>query len=96
MAAATDTILRALVDDADEATLRVLAERLRPWLAPVSTEPDRWLTADEAAAYLGCGVGRVYALRSAKRIPYERDGSRLLFRRSSLDAWIARGGGIRP
>ena len=28
-------------------------------------------------------------LASARRVPHERDGSRLLFRRSDLDSWVA-------
>ena len=69
----------------------LVAERLEP------TE-DRWMNVDEAAHYLGCPKSRVYALASCKpaRIPFERDGSRLVFKRSELDAWIRAGGGKRP
>jgi excisionase family DNA binding protein len=48
------------------------------------------------AEHLSCGRSRVYALVSAGRIPYRKDGSRLLFRRSELDGWLAGGGGVRP
>jgi excisionase family DNA binding protein len=49
-----------------------------------------------AAEFLACGKDRVYALVSAKRIPHHRDGSRLLFERAELRAWVAAGGGKRP
>jgi len=93
------TLAEALLAELDDAALDLLAERLAPRLAErlrPSSEADGWLNVEQSAAYLGCSPGRIYALRSAERIPYERDGSRLLFRRSALDAWIARGGGIRP
>jgi excisionase family DNA binding protein len=49
-----------------------------------------------AAEHLACPRSRVYALGAARRIPHRRDGSRLLFRRSELDAWLEGGGGLRP
>jgi excisionase family DNA binding protein len=42
-----------------------------------------------------CPKSRIYDLVSARRIPHERDGSRLLFRRSALDGWVTSGGGRR-
>jgi excisionase family DNA binding protein len=62
----------------------------------ISAAYEPWLTADQTAEYLACPKSRVYALVSARRIPHERDGSRLLFRRSELDDWVASGGGKRP
>jgi excisionase family DNA binding protein len=59
-------------------------------------EPEPWIDLKVAAQYLACKPARIYALVSARRIPHEKDGTRLLFRRSELDAWIAQGGGIRP
>jgi len=61
-----------------------------------SREPDPWIGVEQAAAHLGCPTSRVYALSSAKRIPVERDGSRLIFKRSALDAWVRAGGAKRP
>jgi excisionase family DNA binding protein len=64
---------------------------------PPESEP--WIGVDEAAAHLACPKSRIYRLvsrakggRLANPIPHEKDGSRLLFRRSDLDAWVARGG----
>ena len=57
---------------------------------------EAWLGVRDAAGHLACPASRIYALVSAGRIPHHRDGSRLLFRRSELDAWVERGGAIRP
>lgn len=59
-------------------------------------ETDAWLTVAEAADYLRCSTGRVYQLVSARRIPFAKDGSRVLFRRSELDRWVEEGGARCP
>jgi excisionase family DNA binding protein len=59
-------------------------------------QPEPWLGVQEAASHLACPTSRIYALVSARRIPHHRDGSRLLFRRSEVDAWVERGGATRP
>jgi excisionase family DNA binding protein len=64
----------------------LLAER-------IELEPERWIGVEQAAAHLACPKSRIYDLVSARRIPHEREGSRLLFRRSDLDAWVTGGGG---
>src|SRR5262245_60194026 len=67
-----------------------IAERVAERLAERDgrDNDDGWLDVKDAAAYLSCPRSRIYALVSADRIPHERDGSRLLFRRSELDAWL--------
>jgi excisionase family DNA binding protein len=57
---------------------------------------EPWIGVREASAHLACPRSRIYALVSARRIPHRKDGSRLLFRRSELDAWLAEGGAVRP
>ena len=58
---------------------------------------DGWLRgADRIAAYIDCPRSRVYALASARRIPVHHDGSALIARRSELDRWLRKGGGVRP
>lgn len=57
---------------------------------------DGWLTVAECAEYLRCSTGRVYQLVSARRIPFQKDGSRVLFRRSTLDRWVEEGGARCP
>ncbi len=85
----------ALLGELDAGALRVLAERLRPFLpAPAAAEP--WLDVAGAAEHLACPRSRLYALVSAGRIPCEHDGSRLLFDRRELDAWVRAGGARRP
>ncbi len=59
-------------------------------------EADAWLTVAECAEHLRCSTGRIYQLVSARRIPYSKDGSRTLFRRSQIDAWIEEGGARCP
>lgn len=60
------------------------------------TGPDAWLTVAEAAEHLRCSTGRVYQLVSARRIPFAKDGSRTLFRRSEIDRWVEGGGARCP
>jgi excisionase family DNA binding protein len=89
------TFVQVLLDALDDDALDTLAERLAPRLAkPAQT--DGWLTVGEAAEYLRCPKSRVYSLVSARRIPFVKDGSRTLFRRSELDSWLRAGGGKRP
>lgn len=57
---------------------------------------DRWLTVAEAAEHLRCSRNRVYQLVSARRIPFSKDGSRTLFRRSQIDRWVEEGGARCP
>ncbi len=54
--------------------------------------PDRWMTADEAAAYLGYSTrAALYQAVRRGHIPAHRIGARRLrFRRSELDAELAR------
>ena len=58
-------------------------------------EHEPWLTVQTAAEHMGCGRHRVYALVRQQAIPHEKDGSRLLFRRSDLDSYIRAGGAVR-
>jgi excisionase family DNA binding protein len=95
-AATASAFLAELVAEADEAILRALADRLAPFLPRPSSE-DRWLTVESAARYLDCTPRRLYEFTSPSheaKIPFERDGRRILFRRSELDAWV-RGGGAK-
>jgi excisionase family DNA binding protein len=70
--------------------------------AQVAPTAEPWIGVDEAAAHLACPKSRLYRLTSQAKggrrsnpLPFERDGARLLFRRSDLDAWVARGGADR-
>ena len=61
-------------------------------------DPEPWIGVADAAEHIGATPSRIYALAGCKppRIPFERDGSRLLFRRSSLTEWVENGGARRP
>ncbi|MEJ7655669.1 MAG: excisionase family DNA-binding protein [Thermoleophilaceae bacterium] len=78
-----------LLEHLAERAAGIVAERLEP-------ESEPWIGVVEAAEHLDCPRSRVYALASASRIPLERDGSRLLFKRSQLDEWVRGGGAKRP
>jgi excisionase family DNA binding protein len=55
--------------------------------------PEPWIGTAEAAKHLACTSHRVYDLTSQvgeSGIPFVREGNRLLFRRSQLDAWLER------
>jgi excisionase family DNA binding protein len=69
-------------------TAEIVTERM-------GQQPETWIGVDQAAEHLACPKSRIYALVSAQRIPHEKDGSRLLFRRSDLDEWLQQGGGTR-
>jgi excisionase family DNA binding protein len=72
---------------ADEAARRVAAREDR--------QPESWVSADRAASHLACSRQRIYDLvhaRTVSGIPFRKDGPRLLFRLSELDAWLADGG----
>lgn len=77
-----------VIETIAESVASQLGERLR-------AQPEKWIGVQEAAAHLACPKSRIYDLVSARRVPHERDGSRLLFRRSELDAWVSGGGGLR-
>jgi excisionase family DNA binding protein len=82
-----------VLDQVAERAAAIVIEQLREELAPA---PSPWLDVAGAAEYIAAPVSRIYALVSADRIPFHRDGSRLLFHRDELDAWIRDGGGKRP
>ena len=56
---------------------------------------DGYLDVGGAAAFLACSKNRIYALTSSKRLPYYKDGSRLLFDRSELREYVRKGGAVR-
>jgi excisionase family DNA binding protein len=59
-------------------------------------QPDGYMNVDQAGEFLACKRDRLYALVSAGRIPFHKDGSRLLFDRGELREWVRNGGGRRP
>lgn len=70
-----------LVDEIARKVADLISDRHAP-------TPD-YLTPAEAADYLRCKPQRVYDLTSQGRLPVCKDGSRSLYRRTDLDAYLA-------
>lgn len=81
------TIALTLPEEALHQLAQLVAHLLRA--AAPATEP--WITTEEAAEHIGCNRDRIYYLVAANRIPHRKEGTRLMFRRSDLDAWIQDG-----
>ena len=76
-------------DEVVDAFVERIAERLGLQRgAMAAQEPEPWISADEAAAYIGKPKGRLYDLVAQGQIPYGQDGRSKLFRRSELDAYL--------
>jgi excisionase family DNA binding protein len=72
--------------------VEAVAQRAAEIVLTAQSEPaDEWLDVAGAAEYLKCGKRRVYNLVSEGRAPVHREGTRLLFKRLELDAWIESG-----
>jgi excisionase family DNA binding protein len=85
------TLATALLAELDEDALEVLADRLAPLLAARlnAEEPTSpWLNAEDAARYLACSRDRLYDLVQLGKLEPRRDGRRLLFKRTDLDAYL--------
>jgi excisionase family DNA binding protein len=54
----------------------------------MSETPERFVGVPEAAEHLGCRPHRIYDLVHQRLIPFHKEGSRLLFRRSELTDWV--------
>ena len=75
-----------------ETLVELVADRAAERLGarPPAVEP--WVGVDQAAEHLACKRQRIYDLVSRRTIPHRKEGSRLLFKLSHLDAWIESGG----
>jgi excisionase family DNA binding protein len=67
--------------------LDALAKRVAP-LLELSPPDDGYLNTADAARYLACPTSRVHDLVQLGKVHPLRDGRRLLFRRSDLDACL--------
>jgi excisionase family DNA binding protein len=72
--------------------LDLLVERTAARLRATVVVAEPWVGIDAAAAHLACKRQRIYDLVSRRTIPHRKEGSRLLFKLSHLDAWIEGGG----
>ncbi|HEX2161691.1 MAG TPA: helix-turn-helix domain-containing protein [Thermoleophilaceae bacterium] len=96
--ATLDAFLDDLVDRLAERpdALDRLAAKLAERVGTSVPATDEWLDVNGAAKYLACKPQRLYALKSAGRIPFHKDGSRLLFSKAELRAFVESGGAVRP
>lgn len=66
-----------------------LIERIAAQVAEIigatNAGPEPWIDTDAAAEHLACNRRRIYDLANQGRIPFARDGRRMLFRRSQID-----------
>jgi excisionase family DNA binding protein len=68
-----------------------VAELRRLLDQPPPADFEEWIGAAAAAKHLDCPKSRIYQLTSRRAIPFHKEGERLLFRRSMLDAWVRAG-----
>jgi excisionase family DNA binding protein len=84
-------IAKALLAELDGEALDALAELLAPRLAARLGQRDAapsWLDAAGAAEHLATSRGRIHDLVQLRKLEPRRDGRRLVFRRSDLDAYL--------
>jgi excisionase family DNA binding protein len=79
------TIALTLTPDQLDAIAERVADRLRP--APAE-HMSPWLNTKGAAAYLDGGTDRIHDLVQLGKLQPYRDGRRLLFKRSDLEAYL--------
>jgi excisionase family DNA binding protein len=74
-----------------DAFVQAIAERVADLLADNlsgASPSEPWIGVEQAAEHLACPTSRIYDLVSQRRLTPRRDGRRLLFKRSHLDAAI--------
>ncbi len=86
------TVAQAIIADLTDADLDqladLLADRLAARLPAVRQKEGGWLSSELAAEYLACSRSRIHDLVQIGKLSPRRDGRRLLFRRSDLDAYL--------
>ncbi len=70
----------------------LLVERTVQRLGASTAVVESWVGVDSAATHLACKRQRIYDPVSRRAIPHRKEGTRLLFKLSHLDAWIEGGG----
>lgn len=69
----------------DERALDAIAARVADMIDP-SASAEGWIGVADAAEHLACTERRIYDLVHQRRIPFAKDGTRLLFKRAQLDS----------
>lgn len=80
-------IVEGVTLDLGEDFAKRVAEEVAALLV-VTDRGEALMTVAEAAEYLRCKPKRIYDLCSQGRLPFEKDGSRTLIRRRSIDAYL--------
>ena len=79
------SVLTVRIEGLEDHIERVVEEKLS---ARVEHEPERWLTSDEAAEYLGVAVSTIHDLTSRGTLPrHGAKGMKLRFKKADLDAY---------
>lgn len=84
-------VVKGLALDLGDDFAKQVAEEVAAILI-VTDRGEALLTVPEAAEYLRCKPKRIYDLCSQGRLPFEKDGSRTLVRRRSIDAYLREAG----
>jgi helix-turn-helix protein len=71
--------------------VEAIAERVAAMLEERAPADDGWLGVQAAAEYLDCKPQRIYDLKSSGRLPSGQDGTRPVFHRAVLDAYVLGG-----
>jgi excisionase family DNA binding protein len=74
-------------EDLEKMITDSVTKGLNEFLKPPQTESDRCQLKD-ACEITGLGKPAIYKLTSEKKIPYMKFGSRLVFSRQKLAAWV--------
>lgn len=76
-----------LNDEVIDELARAVAERVEACLTSWGTSQG-YLDVNGAAEYLSCPKSRIYDLTSRRQLPHYKLGSRLLFSKQEIDAWL--------
>jgi excisionase family DNA binding protein len=74
-----------VVEQIAQRAAAIVAARL-----PAVPSASRYLTVEEAAAYIRAKPQRIYDLRSSRRLTRHHDGTRALVSRAELDEYLER------
>jgi excisionase family DNA binding protein len=74
----------------DDASLHGFAELAAQHVAELlaARDGDRWMTPEEAAAYMRAPLSRIYDLTEQGKLRHAKDGRRTLIRKSWIDAYL--------
>jgi excisionase family DNA binding protein len=70
-----------------EKQLTEISLKLDALVTPGNNQPE-YLTIDQAAEFLKLSKGAIYKRTMNETIPFQRNGRKLLFRRSDLMLWV--------